>query len=464
MASVSFSFNLDPVASGTTQATAAPAAASNTAVSAKYEAAQAGFQGQPGMAGISSPACDAGGCFIVHGEGPGVTTLSVGEEGGGGGDFIALPVLDGVGFLEAPAPSFVGVADYNITTLAIGEDQGSGVSSVAEIGSETAQSPQFAMEPVYGTTEIGSVAPLHTAQTDLAPIQTVPIVEPRAKPESAMAASAMPATDVASAQPQVSPVELGPIAEPRAKPETLTSFTFPLPDMKPGSFAASGVETASATSTGTQASNGNYVSVGDYDSYVASVGSGTPAASIELADTPVAVEAPISDAATPATPSSVAVTFNAPPPVTDVAAPSTSMAGAPVTPAPAVETAAPERVEMTFQPVGSAPVESVADAIAAPRMKPASFTTPGPASLAPIQTVPIDTVPIQTAPGLAPMPVSSEVSVVAPQAETGMTFTTVDGPVPMGKPEGVSVESPRLSDEDFKITTLAYGEEDAGGG
>lgn len=71
---------------------------------------------------------------------------------------------------------------------------------------------------------------------------------------------------------------------------------------------------------------------------------------------------------------------------------------------------------------------------------------------------------IQVAPSQTPVPISGEATVAAPQTETGMTFTTVDGPVPVEKPEGASVEAPRLSDEDYRITTLAYGEEDSGGG
>jgi len=109
------------------------------------------------------------------------------------------------------------------------------------------------------------------------------------------------------------------------------------------------------------------------------------------------------------------------------------------------------------------PTYTAIEASAPPRIKPASFTTQGPVSLAPIQTV-----PIQTEIGLPVQEPVTDTSAISAQPQfgsnTGSTFVTVDGPIPSGKPEGVGAEAPRLSDDDFRITTLALGEEDSGGG
>ena len=130
-------------------------------------------------------------------------------------------------------------------------------------------------------------------------------------------------------------------------------------------------------------------------------------------------------------------------------------------PAPVVGSIGPVETAPLAVTTSTTPAIGAIETSAAPRIKPASFTTPGPAALPPLQTVPIQTE--------VPLPVPSPVgpsSTIAPETlfgtSAGSSAFTIDGPIPSGKPEGV--EAPRLSDEDFRITTLALGEEEAGGG
>ena len=474
MASVTYSFNLEPVVSAASQRTSAVSAESSAAVAAKFQAAQpAAVHSAPSMSGVQSPACDGSTCFIVHGEGPGVTTLSIGEEdGGAAGDFLALPVVDGVQFMEPPVTSFADAGEFDITTLAIGEEDGGVASAAPEIGGAQPHTPeiatggQFALQPMPMAKPEMAVSSQSVqfaeVQGALGPIETTPIVEPRMKPE-VPSGTFMAAAPAAATLP---PVQTTPIMQPRAKP---ADFTFasaaPVPEMKPEStMSAAAVKAEVAESaTGAAPAGGNFVSVGDYDSYIASLGGGSSApATTDAASGSSASEA-VAAVEAPATPSSVTVTYVPPPPAPSesgatetVEAPQTATTETadPVMP---VDTAAPTRVEMVLQPVAPAPVAATAD-VAAPRMKPASFTTQGPASLPPIDTVAIETSPAPVSETIFTMPQAK------PAVDSGQSFSTVDAPAPAGKPEGVAADAPRLSAEDFRITTLALGEEDAGGG
>ena len=555
MSNVTFDFNLDPVVSAASQRTSTVTTESSAEIGAKFEAAQSSVSSN-GLMSVGTPTCDSG-CYIVTGEGPGVTTLSIGEEDSGGSDFFALPMVDGVEFLEPPVTSFASAGDFDffleppvtsfasasdndITTLAIGEEDGGSIGPVAEIGNayssaapvanestEIGQQFSFApietmpfsepmiaqtfetvsvqsgLPPIETTPIIGSASfaepelkpmtsmqPIEMAsvQSGLPPIETTPIIgsasfaEPRMKPtvsaqpvETASVQLDLPpleATPIlgsasfaeprmkptvsaqpietASTQSGSNPIETTPIVgsdsfiEPRVKPASIASSGSPLPDLKPSVIPASiGVAAADVAVIPTSADE-DVVSVGDYDSYLASL-----SGSENNADAAVtggeAVEPTVVQAA---------VTYEPPP-----AAPELSLQSMiAVTPEPAVvvqETATTQVAALDItQPITDsvATIPQMTDS-QSPRVKPATFTSPGPATLPPIETVPIQANAIGDVSVQQGVPLGSNAA-----------FATIDGPVPSGKPAGLSGDSPRLSADDFRITTLALGEEDAGGG
>lgn len=502
MSNVTFSFNLDPVVSAASQQAGTVSAESNAAIGAKFEAAQsASYPSHSGM-GMASPACGGSSCFIVHGDGPGVTTLSVGEEDSAAGDFLTLPVVDGVQFLEPPVSSFSSAGEYDVTTLAIGEEDGGGLGPVAEIGGADTGISQGVVE----TGEIGQ-------QFSFAPIETMPIPKP-------MAAPAIQPVETAFAQSNLPPIETTPIIsstsyiEPRPKPTSIASYSAPFPELKPSTVPASVyVETAPIASSpvavastplpiassapavtpalapiaaapaaatpvtaASTADGQNYVSVGDYDSYIASLGGGesgsiastTVGGPLEASEPAQAAVIYAPPPAAPETPTRVTVTYQSPPPapesVATVQSPTIDLApdASAVSAEPVAE---PVYVIQETATTGGATVEGAqpitGNAITSPqsidtispRIKPATFTSPGPAALPPIETVPIESS------GIGAMPVQQGVPLGA-----DTTFATIDGPVPSGKPESIAGDAPRLSADDLRITTLALGEEDAGGG
>ena len=496
MASVSFTFNLDPVASTAQQGAASGATESTAAIGAKYDIVQSSVQStaqsNAHLSGVASPACADGGCFVVHGEGPGVTTLSVGEEDGGTDGFITLPVVDGSLFLEPPVTDFAG-ADYQVTTLAIGEEDGGAAVASSEIGGSSsaaeisAVEPGFTMEPIYDSQPAPlsaapqvAAAPAGTIQTT--PIQTTPIYTPTPKP--AATGATIDSIQTATARSPLPPVQTVPITQPATTQTELAGSSFPLPGVKPDvTFASVGAEGSSVVGAG-GASDTNLVSVGDYDAYLESMGKSGSSTAVAGNVTPdqssQAVYAPPPLAPLEPFLSSTEVAGNvttaqssqavyAPPPLAPLepfVLPPVSADTVTITYSPpplAPDVVAPTRVEVVLQPVTTSPsTVSAPDTVVSPRMKPATFTTPGPATLPPIQTVPIETVPIQTD---VFVPSTSVVSPQTPvSTEIGGTFTTIDTPLPAGKPEAANAEAPRLSDDDFRISTLALGEEEAGGG
>ena len=396
MTSVTYTFNLDPVAASARQSANATSAASTSQIGAQYQAVEAGVRSDPALAGIQAPACASGDCFVVHGDGPGVTTLSIGEEDGGTGDFLSLPMVDGVQFAEPPITSFASAGEYDVSTLAIGEEDGGIAVASSEIGAPPAAS---------------SVVE-YVEQVTLDPM-------PIAKPEFSFV---MESTQTASALP---PIETTPILEPRLKPAEFASAGAPMPEWKPSSdFASAGVpmpdlkpeivpsgfmakgQSIPVASPASEAT----ISVGDYDSYIASLGG-------EGGSTPAAA------------PMNVTVE--------------------------SVQTPTPERVEMTFQPVTSTqPAAVEPQAVSLPAVQPATFTT-GPATAAPDVFF------------AAPSPADQSIMItpeMASSGESAATMSEVDTPVPAEKPDAINSDAPRLSLDDFRITTLALGEEDAGGG
>ena len=90
MSGSDFSFNLGTIPStGISPSTGRDSLATRR-VSVEFEAATARIQSTTTHTTFASPACDGSSCFIVHNDGPGVTTLSIGEEDGGGGEYLAV--------------------------------------------------------------------------------------------------------------------------------------------------------------------------------------------------------------------------------------------------------------------------------------------------------------------------------------------------------------------------------------
>ncbi len=529
MASVTFSFNLDPAASASTRnAHTAQTDQSDAATAAKFQAVKAGNHTNSATGAVGSPACDGSNCYIVHGDGPGVTTLSIGEEDGGmtgGSEFFTLPVIDGSEFLAPPTSSLAETPSYDVTTLAIGEEDGGAVSAGPEIGASQSSAvsgqsdSQFVVEttPLPTPNTAYAESSVVTVQSTLPPIQTVPITGsefaleatplPRANSSQAtpstelaqstlppietvpitgsqfaLEATPLPRANAAQAAPSVElsqstlpPIETVPITDPVSKSTGIASVETPLPELKPAEYGNGQIVVDSGK---------NVVSVGDYDAYLASMGKGVGSATA-VAAAPTTAVAPTVDAQTQATETAsiqqpaeisgqnpaavyvppplaplevfefaepepfVAITY-VPPPLAPIEQATFASPASPDVPSDVKVTyapppLAPERVETVLQPVVTAPISPAGiDSVVTPRIKPATFTTPGPAALPPIETVPIQT------PQVSP---------------SDLTNGAVIGvPTPVEKPEAASLDAPRLTDEDFKITTLALGEEESGGG
>ena len=507
MASVSFTFNLDPVASTATRSSTTSAATeSSAAIGAKYDSVQTNVQGASHLSGLNSPACVSGDCFLVHGDGPGVTTLSVGEEDGGMGDYITLPVVDGSLFLEPPIGGVAADATYDVTTLAIGEEDGGIAAAPPEIGGSEA----IISSGSIGAGSIDQTGAGQLAAAPLGAIQTTPIVQsapiasPVPKPTS-LGASAGPVHTASSPLP---PIQTVPITEPRAKPTELAGASFPLPELKPeGVFASTGTS-GSAIAGAESGAGANSISVGDYDAYIASLGGNTSgtavagnasASSSQAAASAIYVPPPLAPLEgfdlSPISSNTASVIYSPPPlpPIEPFNLPpvgadevTVSYRPPPLAPIEAFDftsTTGTQSAEAVYSapppapifgsigPVETAPLAVTSnptpaigalETSAAPRIKPASFTTEGSTTLAPIQTVPIQ---IETSlPAQAPLGQTSTTfsSGAVFDISPGSSAFVVDGPIPSGKPDGV--EAPRLSDDDFRISTLALGEEEAGGG
>ena len=427
------------------------------------------------------PECDFGSCFVIHSEGPGVTTLAIGEEDNAGG-YIALPVIDGVAFMEPPVEDFGAVthyAEYEVSTLAIGEEEG-GIAvadagavfeshdgqAAAIVSNAPAYAPyepaptQVAFErPVYRTVEpvpaIGQ-EPVFEAPPVYAYAQPVPQPDPR---YGTMA----PVTGTVAYDPApiVETVSVAEVAAPRAKPAGLEMAGVPLPEAKPGvggiPIVPASISTVEPTGV-SAAAQGDYVSVGSYDDYLRSLGEESTA------------PAPVSAVGEPL-PATESVSLE---PVTSVAPAAVSTAE------PVAPLASPEpsgRVERTYIPAREAALPadpapaavnvvdpSAADAAretSLPRVKPAqedaSLTAP---SIAP------------AAPAGLGAPATGDSTTLLPADTAGETATASeiearapreDGR-PIADPPAGNLDAPRLTEEDFRITTLALGEEEAGGG
>ena len=143
MTNETYVFGLEQVGRATgSYVPAQTAAYTSTQIGAEYQVLAQGFVNENTISGSFSPACEGGNCLIVGG-GPGVTTLSIGEEDGNG-EYLTRAVVDGVEFLEPPVDTFTSGGDFQFATLAIGEDSSTTVAVSAPIGQ-----PVYIGEPSY---------------------------------------------------------------------------------------------------------------------------------------------------------------------------------------------------------------------------------------------------------------------------------------------------------------------------
>ena len=584
MAGVEYTFNIGPVSDAALRSSRADGAGTDATIGTKFEQAQAASLRSTALAGHASPACDGGGCLVFHGDGPGVTTLSIGEEEGVG-DFLSRPVVDGTEFLEPPVDNFASVGEHDITTLAIGEEDGGfaaapthmapaqamptqampaapasiqigemqragyapyepasmaiGESSVefaaprelfspgrtaassgaafADRGPATVPIPVAEgygkMAPIYSPEELsGGRVTMEFAST--APASTAPTSEtfqtPRAKPALfALDGSPVPDVKPGIAAPTTA-IATTPVPMPEIKPATatFTTSTSPMPEIKPvGAAADAPVEIGSApvaetkpeadavdTSAASRSapadtpdgasggsltiadilkeskektptvSNGT-ISVGDYDAYMAGEGAPAPAGIYEYefdGKTPNAEAAHSTPEMTPANTRDPAVSLGETQPED-----ATKAAGN--TPA-----AAPESVHTTTftnTPSGlSAPSTGDAgmidQAIDSPEIStPTTYEFfPKPSGAAPEGTATSEGIVSESAnvETDVPNPVYSTTFSAPPAELESMGAPKTKPDVPVSGVEGG--DSPGLTDEDFRITTLALGEEEAGGG
>ncbi len=349
MSSVTFSFNLDPVVSAPVKATDTSQA--DQSVSEKYRASEARLQSYSGNAAALNGTQTEGGYHpSVSSQGPGVTTLAIGEEDGG----------------------FAGAGPQT------------GVLQSTDIP-----------PPIGGFSAPGN-----------SPLPRQGIVE------------------VAPA------VETVPIVGPRLKPAVLAGLETPYPGIKPEQSVAT-ADAAQYNGTFLQAEGPveqTYISVGDYDSYLAASGSGGQISS-----------------------------------TADIGADESSVqsVGGTVLNAAAVYVPPPLAPIESFEFTVSEPVsaETTADnSKAVPVITPAKFTTTQPSAL-PVSLPPVEIIsPESTVNGTA-VPETATAGLSAAASESFL-----NSPVPLEKPPEMSKDLPRLSEDDLRITTLAFGEEEAGGG
>lgn len=428
MTGVSYTFNLGPVTdvpSQHTQPISGGVAESHTGIATSYESAVAASLRSAETGQVVPQSSEN--IFIVHSDGPGVTTLSIGEEDGLG-DYLSLPVVDGAEFLEPPIEGFGSVAEHGVTTLAIGEEDGGYVETV----------PQIAEAPSPAITSYESVAfePLHTTPTPVAsPVYSQATMQPIYSPGD----NPPPASVAATVSPGPAVAETLYLT-PRAKPVSLASGGAPIPGIKPGHFQAATVAPEPAAGTG----SGGYVSVGDYDSYIAGIGSG------EAAIQPASISVP-----------SESIDFSA-----DLVIPESDDPGT-------VSAPLSEETLGESEPVEAAPVyiqESVApDTPPAPQPEPVYRLDEDGYITEP--TIDIQgSVPAGEQGGVTgastrvEMTFSGQQTQPVPATATSVEWmSAIETPLPGQKPEA-STGTPTLSEEDFRITTLALGEEEAGGG
>lgn len=501
MAGVEYTFNLGPVSETSLRSTRPEFSQDNSNVAAAFEQAQAASVRSSEISGQVSPACDGGRCIVMHGDGPGVTTLSVGEEGGAG-DFLTLPVVDGVAFLEPPATSFAASGEagparasiaigetappgnlaqgngHEVTTLAIGEEDGGYASAETPSIGSGAHSP-YEMQPhgVIETTSVGGAS---------APAPVVAegygTMEPIYSPLDARFQGSGTQTAF-SAEPAVvptTPIESGPAA-PREKPVSIATAGAPVPDAKPGAEIAAPI----AASTTTPMPNAK-----------PDIGPSAPTATVEAVPIPAEKPAaePIAATAVPeasgevvaASETRTSLPFEGGLSIADILQEAKQSGGTKVEGGTisvgdydaymAAEGTTPATGRYEF---GDAQSEGSAT-VAGEDIVPAQLRDPSSSGGAePVYSTEYDfgTPPpsldgngagASTETGVAmeelPEPVYSTTFSAPPAEVQGVEGSSGDVMPAAPELDAGGAERPALTEEDFRITTLALGEEEAGGG
>jgi len=304
--------------------------------------------------------------------GPGVTTLALGEEDGGG--MMASSGGDTIGGMSTPGSLEGG---YEVTTLAIGEE-----SSGAE------------MSPIYddhstigGHSTIGSIGMERPASAQQSYGTMQPIYSP-GEPEYPAFAKTSQTTDILNFHP-VARIPRTPVVQTAPPPVPTVSVAAPTTGQgQPVAMDPAPVGTLAQPAP----QSTSFESVGSYDDYLRSIGAQTAA---PVATPPVAVAAPMPEPAPVmtapiATPPPAAPVMAEPAPVMMPAEPAPIIA-MPAAPAPMP---APAPVAQPVMPAPiAAPIPTVP--VAAPAA-PAAIAAPAPAA-APAPVAPAAPEPVKTA-------------------------------------------------------------------
>lgn len=424
---------------------------------ASFAARFSGAQGAPGAAGPSAISPGTVQAYSGYSEGPGVTTLAIGEEDGGA-------------YQPSPSSTYqtpsAGDGEYQVTTLAIGEEDGGYVPS-------SSMQIMDGMAPISGG-DYGTMAPIYSPGD---PTQGGGYVQEAQTIWSGGDGFALRG-EYGTMQPIYSPgePEYDAFAKASAGPDVL-NFTY----IERVQVQASPVQiTAQAPVTiSAPALDANYVSVGSYDSFINGGEAPTlmsesyviqpsemQAVQIESIQTPMA--APLDEA------SYVSIGS-----LDDVLSQSTEVMAAPAEPAIYQEvapTAAPEYNDSWVdlnQPL--APAEP--SYIAMPEIQtsaPAVVDMGGSYQI--IDTLPegpsglsaVDPATMDAPVNFEPIDEASQPADYAPPAE-GFDGASLENAPAMYEydpvyvdPQAAESAGAGAGDEDLRITTLAIGEEDGG--
>ena len=418
--------------------------------------------------------------------GPGLTTLALGEEDGGGMSTMPEP-----GGMSSPV---IG-SDYQVTTLAIGEEDGSGGSTQMQpiaddhsiigghaapaMGAEALPEGYGKMQPIYSPGEPEYPAFAKTSQTtDILNFHPVPRSF-TATVQQAMPAAQPVAPVTTGTYATAAPATMAPIPDtPAAAPTYATVEPAPSQPINYATAAPAPATTGYTAPTMTVEADGapqsgNYVSVGSYEQYVSSTTNVSPAApSTTSGETVYEQFQPSGDMSAydsmtmPAQPAAAA---NAEPMgmATSVEPVAPDVSAEPSTKPPLFEKDTP--LDSSGLDQAPDPADGKPDYVApADTSKSAGIE---PKADATYITVPLDSyivdAPAAAAAGGGQAEPTDGVSM-------GGSFSVIDQPLPQdisGDSGGTAstmpeVDAPKAdtaSQDDLNITTLAIGEEDGGG-
>ncbi len=388
MTAVTFSFNLAP-AQGSAASQSIPPSGSDAAIGRQYQAATA-HMGAP-----SGPMS-----YADAGQGPGVTTLALGEEDGGAQTSSAPVQIESL-----PHSSPVGGGDgFTVTTLAIGEEDG-GMSQA----------------PVQSGVQTGGMSPIRDDHSIIGEYAKA------ARPEG---------STYGSMQPIYSPgeAEYAAFAKASQGPEVL-NFT-PVPRVKPDSVNVSYTPPA-GVSPAPVADAGNYISVGSYEAFISSGASASAAAPTA----PIAPAVMKTFEAMPPAPAASAPLSVVPAPEMVHLGPLDSIMAAPA-PAPAPEASAsiPSPAEIPSAEPVIAPLETAPTAPVVPDPVVPEPAMPNPIMPDPIIIDPAIADPVMTEPVIAE-PAMTQPAMAAPEiGATGPAAASAEVPETTVISEATAVE------------------------